>query len=515
MRRLTESQYRNAIADIFGPDVEVAGRFEPIVRPVHELIASGARASAISPTGLERFDAMARGIAAQIMAGEHRAQFVPCAPKDATKADAKCARAALTPIGRYLFRRPLTRAELDFYVRLAGEGAGPTGSFDKGLELALSAMLVAPQFLYIVETAEPDPDSPEDMRLDSYARAARLSFTLWNTTPNEALLQAAESGKLTDPKALSAIAGDMVSSPRFEKGVRAFFADMLMFERFDELAKDPLIYPYYNSDVGNALPEQTLRTIVGHLLEQDGDYRNLFTTDRTYMTRVLASLYRVPVARSEGWEKHTFKGSADRAGLLGQAGFLAIYAHSGRSSPTLRGRAVRELLMCQPVPDPPGDVNFTAVQDTQNVAMPTAKIRLNAHVNDPVCSGCHLITDPIGLSLERFDGIGAYRVTENGARIDASGGMDGLEFEGAMGLGKALAESPDTTWCATSRAVEFATARGPDAVPDIVDRIDAKFAEDGYSIRALFRHVMSAPETWRVKAQPLEAGTTSLSMARK
>ena len=107
MRRLTEAQYRNTIADIFGPDVKVAGRFEPIVRPVHELIASGARASSLSPTGLERFDAMGRNIAAQVFDPAHRGQFVSCAPKDAAKADAKCAAQVLTPLGRYLFRRPL------------------------------------------------------------------------------------------------------------------------------------------------------------------------------------------------------------------------------------------------------------------------------------------------------------------------------------------------------------------------------------------------------------------------
>jgi len=515
MRRLTETQYRNAIADIFGPDVKVAGRFEPIVRPVHELIASGARAASLSPTGIERFDAMGRGIAAQVFDDAHRTQFVPCAPKDPAKADAKCAAKVLTPLGRYLFRRPLTKAEQAFYVQLAGAGAGPTQSFDKGLELALSAMLVAPQFLYVVETAEPDPENPGKFRLDNYSRAARLSFVLWNTTPGESLLQAAAKGQLTDSASLAVTADAMTRSPRFEQGVRAFFADMLMFERFDELAKDPIVYPYFNTEVAQALPEQTLRTIVGHLLERDGDYRQLFTTNHTFMTRVLASLYRVPVSRSNGWVPHDFGPGDDRAGLIGQAGFLAMYSHSGRSSPTLRGRAIRELLMCQPVPDPPGDVNFTAVQDTANKAMPTARIRLTAHQTDPVCSGCHMITDPIGLSLERFDGIGAFRTTENEARIDASGSMDGLDFDGATGLGKTLAESPDTTWCVASRAVEYATAQSPDGAAKLAEAVEPRFAEGGYSIRALFRQVLSSPEAWRVSTPPLDTGKTNVSLLRR
>ena len=199
MRRITEAQYRNAIADIFGADIRVAGRFEPIVRPVHELIASGAREASISPSGLEQFDAMARQIAGQVFDAAHRGQFASCQPADATQADAACAAQVLAPLGRLLFRRPLTASEQAFYVKLAGDAAAPTGSFDKGLELALSAMLVSPNFLYVVETAEPDPASPGGLRLDNYTRAARLSYMLWNTTPNEALLQAAAAGQADRP----------------------------------------------------------------------------------------------------------------------------------------------------------------------------------------------------------------------------------------------------------------------------------------------------------------------------
>jgi len=513
MRRLTQDQYRNTIADIFGPGINVAGRFEPIVRPAHEMIASGARAAAISPAGLEQFDAMARVIAEQVFNEQNRRQFVAFAPADAAKSDPDCARQVLTPLGRYVFRRPLTKFEQDFYVNLAGKGAAPTASFHDGLELALSAMLISPNFLYVVETAEPDPDRPGELRLDDYARASRLSFLLWNTTPSENLIRAAEKGKLTDPAKLEEIAGAMVASPRFERGVRAFFADMLLFEKFDEIAKDPVVVPYFNQDVAKALPEQTLRTIVDQLLTRDGDYRGLFTTQRTFMDRALASAYQVQVKNSKGWEPFEFSESDDRAGLLGQAGFLALYSHSGRSSPTLRGRAIRELLMCQPVPDPPGDVNFTAVQDTANKAMPTARIRLTSHRTDPVCAGCHMITDPIGLGLEKFDGIGAFRATENGAPIDSSGSLDGLDFVNARGLGLALSKNEAITQCVSSRALEYATAGSPDEQYELVDGLNRSFAENGYRIRDLFLRVATLPETYQARSEPLKAGETRVTMA--
>jgi Protein of unknown function (DUF1588)/Protein of unknown function (DUF1592)/Protein of unknown function (DUF1595)/Protein of unknown function (DUF1585)/Protein of unknown function (DUF1587) len=507
MRRITEAQYRSSIADIFGPDIRIAGRFEPIVRPVHEMIASGAREASISPSGLEQFDAMARQIAGQVFDAAHRSQFAACQPADAQQADASCVAQVLAPLGRLLYRRPLSPGEQAFYVKLASQAAGATGSFDKGLELALAAMLVSPNFLYIVERGEADPASPGASRLDNYTRAARLSYMLWNTTPNEALLQAADQGKLTDPVALSAIASRMVNSPRFEQGVRAFFADMLLFEKFDELAKDPVIYPYFNQDVARALPEQTLRTIAGHLLTRSGDYRELFVTPHSYMSRALGPLYRVPVRHPQGWEPYTFAPGDDRAGLLGQAGLLAMYSHSGRSSPTLRGRAIRELLMCQAVPNPPGNVNFTAVQDVTNKAMPTARIRLTAHNTDEVCAGCHKITDPPGLSLERFDGIGAVRTSENDAPIDASGVIDGKLFDGALGLGKTLAASPDTTQCVSARALQYATGLGSEAVAPWIEALDKQFAASGYGIRALFLKVATMPETWAVPAAPGQSGT--------
>lgn len=515
MRRLTETQYRNAIADVFGPDVIVAGRIEPIVRPVHEMIASGAADASISPAGLEQFDAMGRNIAAQVFGDERRAQFVGCAPKDEKLADPACASRVLTPLGRYLFRRPMTPAEQAFYVKLAGDGAGPTQSFYKGLELSLAAMLTSPRFLYIVETAEPDPAHSGELRLDSYSRAARLSFLLWNTTPNETLLKAAEAGRLTDQAQLTAVAEAMVASPRFEQGVRAFFADMLLFEKFDELSKDPLIYPYFNQDVAQALPEQMLRTIADHLVTRGGDYRDLFTTPRTFMTRSLGGLYQVPVRRSRGWEPYEFAPGDDRAGLLGQAGFLALYSHSGRSSPTLRGRAIRELLMCEPVPNPPGNVNFTAVQETGNKAKPTARIRLMEHATDPSCSGCHKITDPIGLSLERFDGLGMFRKTENAAVIDVTGEMDGAKFFGAGGLGKAMAASPSTTQCVAMRALSYATGRSGEDVSPWVEALDKRFAAADYGIRALFTQVATMPEAYRVSARRLETAPMHVSMVTK
>jgi len=243
MRRLTEAQYRNTIADIFGSGIKVAGRFEPIVRPAQHLLSTGATAAAVSPVGLEQFDGVARVVAEQVFDEAHRDTFVECTPRDAAKSDDKCARKTLVSIGRYVFRRPLTAHEQRDYARMADEAASKAGSFYSGLELSLAAMLVSPNFLFVSETVEPDPGHPGMMRLDNYSRASHLSFLLWDTTPNDTLLTAAAKGQLTDQAKLDAIAARMAASPRLEDGVRAFFADMLVYEKFeaDDYAKDPLV----------------------------------------------------------------------------------------------------------------------------------------------------------------------------------------------------------------------------------------------------------------------------------
>jgi hypothetical protein len=501
LRRLSESQYRNSIADIFGPDIKVAGRFEPVVRPSHELIAAAAKESSISPVGMEQFDAMARNIAAQVFDDTHRGLFVKCVPADAKAADANCARDVLTPIGRFLFRRPLTAAEQAGYLKIAEEATATSHSFYDGLKYAVAAMLVSPDFLYIVESAEPDPEHPGDLRLDNYSRAARLSFLLWDTTPNETLLDAAAKGQLTNQATLHDTAARMVASPRLEGGVRAFFSDMLLFEKFDELSKDAVVFPRYNPEVAAALPEQVLRTVVDLLVTRQADYRELFTTRRTFVNRALGQLYEVPVRSSQGWVPYEFGPNDDRAGLLGQAGFLSLgEAQTGRSSPTIRGRAIREVLLCQPVPNPPGNVSFDEFEKASNTAKPTARIRLAAHATNPVCAGCHAITDPIGLSLEKFDGIGSFRPTENGAAIDASGVFEGTPYSGAMGLGRAIAASKSAPSCVATRAFEYATGRTNKDDEALQTALEKGFEADKFRFTSLLLRIATMPEAYRIRS---------------
>jgi hypothetical protein len=237
--------------------------------------------------------------------------------------------------------------------------------------MALEGLLISPEVVFIIDVAEADPNRPGEERLDAYSLASRLSFFLWNSAPDDALLLAAESGELHTDAGLTQAVERMLASSRIEEGMRAFFDDMMAFDEFDSLAKDPVVYPMVTGATLADAREQTLRTVIDHLLTRQLDYRDLFTTRETFMSMSLGALYGVPT--TNGWVPYQFSEDSPRSGLLTQVSFLAAHSHAVRSSPTLRGKALRELFLCQKVPPPPPDVDFSALEDAGDV--PTARER--------------------------------------------------------------------------------------------------------------------------------------------
>jgi hypothetical protein len=439
---------------------------------------------------------------------KHRGMLLGCKPASAKAPDEACAKQFFSSVGRLLYRRPLTSDELKAELAIADATTNKLGDFYKGIAMGLTAMLESPQFLFRREVAEADPDHPGQQRLDAYSKAARISFFLWNTTPDDELLTAAEKGELNTDKGLAKQVDRLMASPRLMAGTRAFFNDMMDFEAFADLSKDTTIYPKFTNAVLVDAQEQTLRTITDHLLVQKGDYRDLFTTRKTFMTPLLGTIYRVPVETKEGWEAHQFAAGDPRAGLLTQISFLALHSTPGRSSPTIRGKALRTVLLCQKVPDPPGNVNFNLVQDTKNPNFKTARQRLEVHRTQPTCAGCHKLIDPIGLGLENFDSLGEYRPTENGAAIDASGELDGVKFTDAASLGKVLHDNPNTTSCLVSRLYSYAAGRQAEkGEVEWMKFLNADFASHGYRLPDLMRTIVTSDAFYRISSSE----TASLS----
>ena len=486
LRLISQEQYFQSIASIFGSDVLPNVGFAPFQR-TEGLIATGAAYDAVNETQVELYQRAASHIADMVVAPERREFLIPCKPASEKAADRACATKFLGYVGQRLFRRPLPPEKLEKIVGEAGTFADRLGDFYAGLSMVLEGLLASPKTLYIEEITEPDPASPGQRRLDAYSLASRLSFFLWDQAPDDALLDAASRGELYNPKGRAKAVDAMLASTNVEAGVRAFFNDMLGFDSFETLAKDPNVYPSFTGLVAQDAREQSLRLLVDQLVRRNGDYRDIFTTHVAFVSKPLAPLYQQRAVKN--WTRYELPANDPRGGFLTQISFLALHSHPGRSSATLRGKALRELLLCQTVPPPPPNVDFSAVENP-DPTLKTARDRLTRHRTNPVCAGCHKITDPIGLALENFDGSGQYRESEKGAVIDVSGDLDGKPFKDATGLGQALHDHPGVPACLVKRAYTYAVGGKLRRDDDpLLKYFNERLAADGYKLPNLMRTI--------------------------
>ena len=496
-RRITESQYRHTIADVFGSDIQINSRFEPEKRD-EGLLAIGTPQLSLTSSGFEQYFALASSIAEQAMSENRRDAVVGCRPADAAKGDEACARRFVASCGERLFRRPLTDIEVATRLKTASLGAQQSSDFYAGLKLALTSLLVAPEFLFRVETAEPDPANAQLYRLDAYSKASRISFLLWDTSPDEELLAAARSGAIHTEAGLKEQLTRLISSPRYEQGARAFFTDMLQLDGFENVVKDPAIYPKFNQSIADGAMEQTLRTTIDLLITKKRDYRDLFTSNETFINRPLASVYNVPFLSAGDWTPYTFSPSSERFGILTQVSFLSLFSHPGTSSPTKRGIKVNEIFKCEPTPNPPADVDFSKVKDSTNG---TIRGRLLDHMENTGCTVCHRRSDPPGLALEHFDGLGQLRTSENGMPIDVSADLNGVKLTGAAGLAKYLHNDPKVPACLVRNVYAYGVGRktGIREEDYLADQTKI-FASNGYRVPDLMVQIASSPEFFKVAA---------------
>jgi hypothetical protein len=500
-RLISQSQYVNALHMIFGQDITVPTRLPPVKR-VGGLLSLGASQVEMTPAGLDAVVSGADAISAQVVDESHREYLIPCKPKSKKASDSACATKFFASIGPYLFRRPLTGTELGLYVDLASKGTGVTHDFYTGLAMSLSGMLISPKFLVINDVVGFDRDG--NPSLDEYSRATRLSLLLWNSFPDNELLQAAKKGGLHKPADVARQVQRMMESPQLEEGVRAFFEDMMNLELMDTIAKDSTIYPAFSRRALEASKEQVLRIIADHVVVHDADYRQLFTTKKLYVNGDLSPLYQLAVVDPAKWTEFM---SADnkRSGLLTQIAFLSTYSQPGRSSPTKRGRGLREVFLCQHVPDPPPNVKMDL--DNPSHRNQTARERLAAHATNPICAGCHKLTDPIGLGLEHFDGAGQWRDKEGESVIDATGTLNGVSYDGAEGLGQVIAKDPSLPLCVTQRLTSYALNR-ESADKEIIKYFGERFANSGYRLKALIGDIATSKAFFAV------AGLNAMSTAQ-
>jgi hypothetical protein len=487
LRRLTHSQYNNTVRALLRDSGKPAKNFPP------EDYVNGFKnqyeSLSIAPILAEAYGRSAERLAANAFRRGDTRGLIPCEPKGMD--DATCRKKFIEQFGRKAFRRPLSVKEIADYDALFRKQE----SFLRGAQTVIEAMLQAPSFLFWME----DIPSP---KMRPYAVASQLSFFLWNTTPDEALLANAESGELSSREGVERVVKRMLSDSKAKEGLDEFVSQWLRFDRVLNAARERRIYPLFNERLAESMTEEA-RRFIGHIVWNDRDFREVFNGNYTFINSDLASVYEMARPARE-WDRVEFSPASERAGILGQALFLTSTSKPGDTAPTGRGLFVREQFLCQTVPDPPPgvDTNLPPFDEAKPL---TNRGRLAMHANAPMCASCHSLIDPIGFGFEKFDAIGMRREqyklafgSEESSRgrmkevmldLDTTARVTGIpnsDFKNPRGLGELLAQTPQCQECVVKQLFRYMTGR-EDTPADrpTISRALNRFRDSGFRFKEL------------------------------
>lgn len=498
LRLLLPRQYVGAVEDLLGPEAAAAAA-PPESHAINGFDSIGAAQLALGDAEIDAYEQSARAVVQAAAAAGALSSWLACNP--ATAGDEACIRQVVGSFGRRAWRRPLTDEEIERYTSVGTAASAELGSFDRGVEEAVAAMLQSPYFLYQVEVGEPDPDDATRRRLTPYELATRMSFFLLDTVPDAELLDDAEEGLLASADGIREAAWRLLERPRVRQSLGEFFGEAWRLRNLRNLPKDVATFPQWTPELAEAMRGETLALVEDIAWEQDVDFREVFTADYTFANARLGFHYGLPGAAElpDVHTKVTLGGHDKRGGLFGHAGFQSLLGHVSSTSPTLRGKFVLENILCRVVPPPPPGVVTDLPVNEGNVTM---RERLEAHMSEPSCRGCHEMMDPIGFGLENYDGIGRFRTEDNGLPIDASATLDGEAFDGAASLGALVAQSPDAPHCLVRNLYRHATGHVEVAGEEgALLAIEEAFAESGYRMQDLLVEIVASP-AFRVVAEP-------------
>jgi hypothetical protein len=493
LRRLTHSQYNNTLRDLLGDNTRPADRFPP------EDFVNGFRnqiqAQGLSPLLIESYSQAAEKSALSALRGGDTRGLVGCKPGPA------CRTKFVRDVGLQTFRRPLDAAEQKRYEALFGMEK----DFLKGAQLVMEAMLQSSNFLFRLEDTS-------EARWKPYATASRLSYALWDTMPDAQLFAAAAKGDLNTPAGVKAQVRRMLDHPRAKQSLNEFIGQWLRFDRILTASKDRRRYPQFTRETGVAMTEEA-RLFVSDLVWNDRNFMELFTAPYGYVNSELAGIYQVALPAQE-FGRVPFPPTSERAGILGQALFLASTAKPDESSPTARGLFVREQFLCQHVPDPPAGVN-TNLPPFSASKPQTNRDRLSEHVINPGCASCHSLIDPIGFGFEKFDAVGARRdkfiLTTPGRRqdrdkaekaweleIDPSGYVAGVadsKFASPARLGAVLGQSTQCQECIAKQYFRYISGRTETAADrPVIRKMTEDFRRSQFKFKELILSLMLSRE---------------------
>ena len=489
IHRLNNKEYNNTVRDLLKTQSKPADKFL-----AEEGLNFDNTASALGMTGpqYEAYFNAARDLLAEPTAA---ANFLSCTPSKAADA---CARQILGAYGMKVYRRPLETAEIDRAMKVYDAEFARTMNGTEAISLALRAMLSAANFLYRIEYDQ-NPASLTPHSLSAYELASRLSYFQWSTMPDDALFGVAASGAIFEEATLEAQVDRMLADGKSADFVESFAGQWLDARELGGHSIVPLVFPTYSNELADSMVVETYLWFQ-EFLTKDRLLGDWFKADFNFVNDTLAQHYGMPLPGTGSQFARVEVTTDQRRGFLGLGSFLTHTSFPSRTSPTLRGVWVLSELLCDPPPPPPANVPElaeSAAPDEMGQAegAENVKERLERHRTDPACAGCHRILDPMGLGLERYDGIGRYREQYgNGDPIDPAGVLpDGTAFAGPDQLGDILSGDPRFSACVASKLYTYALGREVEALDTAtLDKLKTDWATRGLNLRNLMKEVVTS-----------------------
>jgi hypothetical protein len=420
-----------------------------------------------------------------------RARIFVCRP-DSSQDEEPCARTILSTLARRAFRRPVTEADIRPLMAFYASGRRE-GDFDTGIERALRAMLVAPDFIFRVEYDPPGAAPGTAYRISDHELASRLSFFLWSSIPDDALLDLADAGKLQTPAVLEQQVRRMLADPRSETLVQNFAGQWLQLRNLAEVTPDPDVFSDFDDDLRHAFRRET-ELLFESILRNDRSVLELLDSDYTFLNERLAGHYGIPKVYGSQFRRIALH-NPNRGGVLGQSSILTLTSYPNRTSVVQRGKWILENLLGTPPPPPPPDVPELEAKGNDG-GIRSLREQMEEHRGNAVCASCHARMDPIGFALENYDGIGKWWTEENGGPIDASGTLpDGTQFEGLVGLKKLLLTSRRDEFVSnvSEKLLTYGLGRGLEAYDmPVVRAITRDASREDYRMSALILAVVKS-----------------------
>ncbi len=485
LRRLTRWEYNNTVHDLLGDTTAPADQFSAESRQLG--FTNGAASTPMSATVVEEYEGAARALAATAI--QAPTKLLGCDP--AAKGEDTCAASFLASFGRRAFRRPLTPAELTAYQTFYATQKAAYG-FSTAIEMFVGAVLQSPSFLYRVELGMPDPASPDALRLDSYEVASRLSYLLWGTMPDDALLDRAGKGELATPEAVRAEAVKMLDDDRGASAIQDFYV------QWGRLGATPTLHKNaaeFTPAIGELMLTETRMFVDDVVRHGDGTMSALLTTPATYVNADLAAFYGIKGPPGAAFERVDLDPTR-YSGLLTQGALMATLAHEEEPSQVYRGKFVLEQLLCNPPPPPPDNVNLQLPAPDPSKS---ARIQLEELTAKEPCHTCHIRMNPVGFAMDHFDAVGRFRDLDGAHTLDTTGTLIGPAdangpFKDNIQLARLLAKSQAMRGCMVDHWFHYAygRAQGPKDACSMT-ALQSGFEASGGNVKTLLLDLIQTP----------------------